>query len=187
MTWSPARGDHLIVSRERTTLSSASTFTSLVYVEWRPSSAGNSFSADARFRRDYTMSTCAYIGATDDPEFSWDPKVAKSPYYNLPRRLGPQFPPSDHMGRYGAFSMIIDRIHSGRYHGRKVDWGGYAARVSLDELKRFVDEIFPAGFTFDPPSSRIKVFAHLDQRLQELRDFVGSLAEGEYYLVAAET
>jgi hypothetical protein len=31
------------------------------------------------------------------------------------------------------------------------------------------------------------MYAHLDERLDELRRFVDSLAEGEYYLVAAET
>jgi hypothetical protein len=91
------------------------------------------------------------------------------------------------MDRYGAFSMIFDRIASGRYDGRKVDWGGFTARVSLEELERFIDEVFPADFSFGAFARYPTMYAHLDERLDELRRFVDSLAEGEYYLVAAET
>lgn len=134
------------------------------------------------------MPVCSvFIGAVDDPDFSWDPAAAKSPYYNLPRRLGPFFPPSNHLGRYGAWSLLIDRIRSGRYIGRQVDWGGFAARVDLEEVRHFVEEVFPAGFDFGSPPEFPRMYAHLEEALAELRGFLGSLPQGEYYLVAAET
>ena len=58
-----------------------------------------------------------YVGAIDDANFSWDPAAVTSPYSNLPRRLGPDFPPAQHMGAHGAWSLVLARIESGVYVG----------------------------------------------------------------------
>jgi hypothetical protein len=115
-----------------------------------------------------------YIGATDDPEFSWDPHAAKNPHFNLPRRLGPEFPPAPNGGSFEAWSLLTDRINSGVYDGRQVDWGGFAARVSLAEIKQFVEDLFPSK-------------NYRQTEIRQLRDFVASLPDAPYYLVAAET
>ena len=134
------------------------------------------------------MPVCVvYVGSIDDPDFSWDPAAAKSPHYNLPRRLGPFFPPSQHLASYGAWSLLVRRIRSGEYDGRQVDWGGFAARMDLDGVRHFTNEVFPPDFTFGAPPEFPEMYAHLESQLAELRTFVDALAEGEYYLVASET
>lgn len=91
------------------------------------------------------------------------------------------------MGAYGAWSLVLARIESGVYDGRKVDWGGYAARVGVDEIRRFAEEVFPPDFGFGAPPGFPLLYAHLVEQLREFREFLGGLPDGLYYLVAAET
>jgi hypothetical protein len=91
------------------------------------------------------------------------------------------------MPSYGAWSLLVRRIRSGEYDGRQVDWGGFAARMNLDGVRRFTEEVFPVDFAFPAPPEFPHLYAHLEAQLRDLRAFVDGLADGEYYLVASET
>ena len=53
--------------------------------------------------------------------------------------------------------MLLDAIRSGRLQGRTVDWGAFAAAVTLDEIHQFIEECF-----HEIPDTLAELIATLD-------------------------
>lgn len=119
--------------------------------------------------------------------FSWNPTGDAFNIGNLPKVLGPGFPPSIDPGRPGAWDLVSKRIEQGRYPGRRIDYAASAGLINLEEILELVEEVFPTGWTYDDPGSSIKAFAHLDTRLIEFRQFIANLEPGAYIIVACES
>ena len=128
-----------------------------------------------------------YIAPLESAGFSWDPTSDRYNICNMPRRVGPLFPPNGTKGLPDAWHLVRERIDSGRYEGEQVDWGSWAGRVTREEVVALVEEVFPAGWTYDAPDDAIRAFAHLDADLVKFRDFIASLGEGDYLVVAFES
>jgi hypothetical protein len=62
---------------------------------------------------------------------------------NVPDAKSPMFPPhgGGSLQEY-PFSQLIDRISSGRFQGKQVDWGGWAAKVTKQEILDFIAEVY---------------------------------------------
>jgi hypothetical protein len=81
------------------------------------------------------------------------------------------------------FSQLIDRISSGKFQGKQVDWSGWAAKVSKLEILNFIAEVYRGDEWYIDP----QVMPHLYQNMQTLMDYVRSLPEdGTFALVATE-
>jgi hypothetical protein len=78
---------------------------------------------------------------------------------------------------------LIDRISSGRFQGKQVDWGGWVAKVKKQEILDFIAEVYRGNEWYTDP----KVMPHLYQNMQALMVYVRSLPEeGTFALVASE-
>jgi hypothetical protein len=126
--------------------------------------------------------TDVYIGRLSDgaDPFNWggDQDTGRVPE----QIAGTRFPPSRGPG-YGAFSRLIDKIKRGELHGKQVEWGGWAANVSKDDILAFIDEIYRGDPTYTDPS----YLPHLYPKLADLITAVRGLPDGERFaLVACE-
>ena len=128
-----------------------------------------------------------YIAPLDSAGFSWEPTSHQYNIHNRPRRVGPPFPPRGVGDLPSAWHLVRERIESGRYEGEQVDWGSWAGRVTREEVIALVEEVFPAGWTYDAPEAAIRPFAHLDADLLEFREFIATLDEDNYLVVACES
>jgi hypothetical protein len=97
---------------------------------------------------------------------------------NVPRRLGPFFPPS----RRGAFRALIRKIRNEQFAGKQVDWGAWAATVTKDQIFEFIEEVYESDRTYLDPS----YMPHLYPFLEELKMFARSLPDESFALVASE-
>lgn len=127
------------------------------------------------------------ICALEGPGFSWNPTDERYNICNLPPVIGPRFPPSGHDGLPQAWFLVHDRIETGRYEGRQIDWGAFAGCVTREEVIALAEEVFPTGWTYDAPDAEVKAFTHLDRDLVAFRAFIGGLPEGDYLVVACES
>jgi hypothetical protein len=50
--------------------------------------------------------------------------------------VGTLFPPSSR-----SFSLLVSKIRDGKYQGKQVDWGAFAANVSKGDILTFIDEV----------------------------------------------
>ena len=103
---------------------------------------------------------------------------------NVPDAKSPMFPPHG-IGSLSEdpFSQLIDRISSGKFQGKQVDWGGWAAKVTKEEILDFIAEVYQGDEWYIDP----EVMPHLYQNMQTLMDNVRSLPEGgAFALVATE-
>jgi CheY-like chemotaxis protein len=107
-----------------------------------------------------------YVGALGrNMQLDWggDPDVG-----NVPRRLSPIFPISG--ARIHPYTLVINWIACERLRGRRVDWGAYAASVSIADLHEILLTSYGAG--------RIPA---------ELMTFVSSLTTNRRYAIVAAT
>jgi hypothetical protein len=103
---------------------------------------------------------------------------------NVPNATSPMFPPHGigSLPEY-PFSQLIDRISSGKFQGKQVDWGGWAAKVTRREILDFIADVYGGDEWYTDPT----VMPHLYERMQTLMEYVGSLPEdGTFALVATE-
>jgi hypothetical protein len=129
-----------------------------------------------------------YIGADEEGEkFSWEPTDDAYRILNLPRRIGPFFPKAMHLPGHGLWSLVLGRMKSGYYPGVQVDWGGWAAPVTLSTIRNLMDEVFPAGYSYRAPARFPDMYAHMEAELREFRAFLDALEDKPYILVAVET
>lgn len=129
-----------------------------------------------------------YIGVDDDAErFSWTPSDEAYRVLNLPRRIGPFFPRATHLPGHGLWSLVLDRLRSGRYPGKQIDWGAWAAPVTTATIRDLMDEVFPHGYSYGAPAEFPDMYAHLEVELRDFRAFVEALEDEQYILVAVET
>jgi hypothetical protein len=104
-----------------------------------------------------------YIGELGpDGALDWggDPRTG-----NVPKRLGPFILSS------GAHDRLLDAIASGKFDGKKVDWGAHAARVTVRQIREFLAACKDSGpspgdledflTTLDPTRSYALVAAEL--------------------------
>jgi hypothetical protein len=85
-----------------------------------------------------------------------------------------------------AWSVVIERIRAGAYHGMQVDYAAWAAKVSLREIHELVNELYPSTPS-DESSLVLDELDHLERELASFRLFIETLPEGEYALVAVES
>jgi hypothetical protein len=105
-----------------------------------------------------------YIGDLDDPSFKWDGGNWNG---NVPTRLSPFFPEGGRVWR-----VLIDRINAGTYVGKQTDFSGFVAKVTKQEILRFLDEMYSHD---------------MYNQLRELRQFVDNLDDKKKHaLVASE-
>ena len=121
-----------------------------------------------------------YVGAPsdgDDPlDWGGDPSVG-----NSPTAISPCFPPSGGHGE--AFWLLKGKIDRGEFSGKQVDWGAWAALVSKQQIREFIEETY-RGQSWYTNSSPMP---HLYKRKQELAAIVQALPEdGQFVLVASE-
>lgn len=122
------------------------------------------------------MSYCdVYIGLLDDEEFSWEDGNNNG---NIPKRRSPFFP-SIGTGVYQPFSIVISRIESGIFKGKRTDFAGWVAIMTKHEIKEFVDEIYAS------PEDIFRTIPHLQDQLNELYIFVDNLTDDQAYLLVA--
>lgn len=108
-----------------------------------------------------------YIGRLDDPTFLWEGGNWNG---NVPARIGPLFPV---VGYYKPFWEVIKRIEDGTFVGKQTDWGAWVARVSQNDIRKFIKEM---------------VGDLAPESWQGLNAFVENLDAGEEYaLVACES
>jgi len=114
-----------------------------------------------------------YVGEPsggDDPlDWGGDPSVG-----NTPNAISPLFPPSGAYG--GAFWVLIDKIRRGEFTGKKVDWGAWAAQVSKQQIRDFIEEPYRGNDWYTDPT----LMPHLYQKKQALSAFVESLHLGAH-------
>ncbi len=100
---------------------------------------------------------------------------------NAPEREGcPDFPShgAGDLNKY-PFTQLVSRIEGGRYEGKQVDWGGWAAKVTKSDILQFVAEVYPDDYG--------RGFPHLRRQYDELLKCLHALSdEGSYALVAVE-
>jgi len=126
------------------------------------------------------MTICAvYIGDLDDPSFHWDGGDWNG---NVPRRLSLEFPQVG--GHYNeCFHRWVDEAGIGC---RQTDYGGWVARVSVDQLMDYIGFCYAADSRYTNPDEK-QVWQHLNDRLDELCGFISTLeSKKEYALVATE-
>jgi hypothetical protein len=96
---------------------------------------------------------------------------------NSPKRQSPFFPDGSF-----AFRELKKRISDGAYVGKQVDWGAWVAKVSKQQIKDFMSDMYTDGSCFEQEHN-----AHIKKDYLELIAFVADLDdEGEYALVASE-
>src|ERR1035437_2205434 len=103
---------------------------------------------------------------------------------NVPQAVSTTFPPHGG-GMLGGlpFSQLQDRISSGKFQGKQVDWGGWAAKVTRQEILDFIAEVYLGDEWYTDP----KLMPHLYQNMQTLIAYVRGLPEDRAFaLVATE-
>jgi type I restriction enzyme M protein len=99
---------------------------------------------------------------------------------SVPELLSPYFPAEV---RGLPFFRLIEKISSGAFSGKQVDWGGWAAKVSKQDILDFIAEVYCGQEWYADP----KVMPHLFESMQTLMAYVRSLPEdGTFALVATE-
>jgi hypothetical protein len=120
-----------------------------------------------------------YIGDLEDPDFHWE---GGNWSCNIPKSLTDNFPPGK-LGSSGTFFAIIKAIESGKYRGKRTDWGASVARVNKQQIIDFISERF-AG---DPAYEDKSEMPHLRERLQLVVSQVRALdPKKEYGLCAVD-
>jgi hypothetical protein len=103
---------------------------------------------------------------------------------NVPDAKSTMFPPhgGGMMAEY-PFSQLIEKISNGKLPGKQVDWSGWAAQVTKQEILEFIDEVYRGDQWYIDP----KLMPHLYENMQNLMAYVRSLPEdGAFALVATE-
>ena len=96
---------------------------------------------------------------------------------NAPKRQSPFFPTGS-----VAFRELNKRISEGVYEGRRIDWGAWFAKVSKQQIKDFMSDMYDDGSCLDRDYSD-----HIKKNYLELIAFVDELDDdGEYALTASE-
>src|SRR5258706_288946 len=62
---------------------------------------------------------------------------------NVPTRLSPLFPMTG--ARVHPYTLVLNWINCGRLQGGQVDWGAYAARVTIGDLHEILLTSYGAG------------------------------------------
>jgi hypothetical protein len=103
---------------------------------------------------------------------------------NVPKVISPWFPPTGGISfPKHPFAQLIDRISTGKFQGKQVDWGGWAAKVTKQEILDFITEVYGGDNCYTDPT----VMPHLYEQMQTLTEYVNSLPEGgTFALVATE-
>jgi hypothetical protein len=94
---------------------------------------------------------------------------------NAPVRKSPFFPPS------APFYKLKEMISSGKFPGKQVDWGGWAARVSKQDILDFVAEAYRGNTYYTDPNA----MPHLYQDMQTLMSYIHALPDDRSYALAA--
>jgi hypothetical protein len=113
-----------------------------------------------------------YIGFLDDT-FDWDHPGGNG---NCPKRRSPFFPSS------APFDRLIQKIESGEYDGKQLDWGGWGAKVNKQQIREFIAESYKDSVELIDGSLVPK-----DDYLEDLLRYLNELDDSTIYiLVAAE-
>ena len=114
------------------------------------------------------------LGTGDDP-LDWGGEYNLG---NIPHCLkGTLFPPSSR-----SFSLLTRKIRDGKFQGKQVDWGAFAANVSKSDILAFIEEVYAADPTYKTPDHA----PHLYPKLQELLDAIHALPDDERFALVAE-
>lgn len=114
--------------------------------------------------------TSVYIGDLNDPKFSWDNGNWNG---NVPRRQGPELP-DDCVGK--VWKSVFDKIDSGEFQGKQVDWGAVVAKVTKKQIIKFISEMY------EMPYDEL-----MKDQLIEIINYVSNLEDDKLYaLVACE-
>ena len=109
-----------------------------------------------------------FIGYLDDPDFHWDGGDWNG---NIPHRKSPFFPNASQ-----SFSAVIKKIKEGKFEGKKVDWGGFVAKLTTDEIEQFLDE-----------QNQNDANEWTQNTIKEIKEFLHTLDKNKQYaLVACE-
>ena len=81
------------------------------------------------------------------------------------------------------FSEVVEKISTGQFQGKQVDWAGWAAKVTKQELLKFIADVYRGDEWYVDPT----IMPHLFENMQTLLAYVRSLPEdGALALVATE-
>jgi hypothetical protein len=89
------------------------------------------------------------LGPDEALDWGGDPRIG-----NAPKRIGPFFHPIDK----SPYELLHRAIDMNTLTGRQVDWGAVAARVTVDDIRAFVDECYGP----DVPADIASFIASLD-------------------------
>jgi hypothetical protein len=116
-----------------------------------------------------------YIGSLKDRKFSWDGRDWNG---NVPRQRSPDFPDGDK-----AFWEVRRRITKGDLDGKQTDWGGWVARCNKSQIEAIIRDLYEGHPWYEPGST----MPHMEQRLKDLKTYVGQLNDDDVYaLVTTE-
>jgi len=106
---------------------------------------------------------------------------------NLPLHDTPDFPKH---GRGDPYRCVMAMISNGRLPGKQVDWGGWAAKVSKQDILAFIAEVYRDDKWDTYPTTRPLPWRYESEKrnMEGLMTNVHSLPEdGLFALVAYET
>lgn len=114
-----------------------------------------------------------YVGYNDD-SFKWEGGNWSG---NYPRNGSPRLPLP------APFYELIEKIETGKYEGKQLDWGAYGAKASKEQIVDFIKEYYN-----DDWLQRHVTLPHIIEQLDRVYDFVLELdSDKTYVLVALET
>lgn len=74
-----------------------------------------------------------YIGDLQDAEFSYEQGNWNG---NIPERISPNFPATH------PFHLLLDKIKSGEFEGKQVDWAAWVSKVKPNQILDFIEECY---------------------------------------------
>lgn len=112
-----------------------------------------------------------YIGDPEDSTFNWDDGDWNG---NIPKKVGPYFPPT------APFHKLLEEIKSGKLFGKQADFGGYVAIVTKKQLKQFFDESYS-----EDDLKFLKSLKHLSKKYLLCKSYIEQLDPTKKYLLVA--
>lgn len=115
-----------------------------------------------------------YIGYMDNT-FDWDKGDWSG---NTPNRRSPFFPPAT------PFDKVIDKIDSGEFEGKQLDWGAWGAKVNKEQIVNFIKESYGDSSGHNWKRNQV-AFPHLIEQMDELISFINTLDDTSIYVIIA--
>ena len=96
---------------------------------------------------------------------------------NLPGRLSPWFPRGAE-----ACNRLIQNISDGKFPGKQVDFSGWVAKVTKQDILDFIDEVHRDDKWCSDPN----LMPHIYEKMQSLMMYVRSLPEDGFFALVAD-